>query len=124
MRGRAPCMRGSLFKESLLPQNIRYFISCDPAFYCGVIIRDNRMVCVACLLPLFLIPLLNILPKLLDLLMARLYAAVGWEYKAPVRVPASCPYKSDSSSVAKMSHDLHTAAEVAKEQNGVNSKVG
>ncbi|KAJ7232022.1 hypothetical protein O6H91_Y455900 [Diphasiastrum complanatum] len=70
------------------------------------------MVCVACLLPLFLIPLLNILPKLLDLLMARLYAAVGWEYKAPVRVPASCPYKSDSSSVAKVdipiSFDEHT----------------
>ncbi|KAJ7544168.1 hypothetical protein O6H91_09G067100 [Diphasiastrum complanatum] len=79
------------------------------------------MVCLACLLPLFLIPLLNILPKLLDLIMAKLYAAFGWEYKAPVRAPASCPYKSDSRSIAmeKSPGLLDIAGQVTKEQNGV-----
>ncbi|KAI4310432.1 hypothetical protein MLD38_035411 [Melastoma candidum] len=51
------------------------------------------MVCLACLLPLFLVPIVNFLPVLVDYIMAKIYGALGWEYRKPVRVPPSCPYK-------------------------------
>lgn len=51
------------------------------------------MVCLACLLPLFLIPVVNALPLLLDFILGKLYGLFGWEYKKPVRVPPACPYK-------------------------------
>ncbi|XP_030452428.1 uncharacterized protein LOC115674224 [Syzygium oleosum] len=51
------------------------------------------MVCLACLLPLFLVPIVNLLPLLLDIIMARVYALFGWEYRKPVRTPPACPYK-------------------------------
>ncbi|KAI3518274.1 hypothetical protein L1887_06811 [Cichorium endivia] len=51
------------------------------------------MVCVACLLPLFLIPIVNLLPVIFDIIMARVYRILGWEYQKPERAPAACPYK-------------------------------
>ncbi|KAI3917135.1 hypothetical protein MKX01_003584 [Papaver californicum] len=51
------------------------------------------MVCVFCLIPLFLIPIVNLLPLLFDVLMARIYRLLGWEYRKPERVPPACPYK-------------------------------
>ncbi|KMT13196.1 hypothetical protein BVRB_4g086000 [Beta vulgaris subsp. vulgaris] len=51
------------------------------------------MVCLACLLPLFLIPVVNALPLLFHILMARVYRLLGWEYRKPERVPPACPYK-------------------------------
>uniref|UniRef100_A0A7N0V421 Uncharacterized protein n=1 Tax=Kalanchoe fedtschenkoi TaxID=63787 RepID=A0A7N0V421_KALFE len=51
------------------------------------------MVCVACLLPLFLVPIINLLPLLFDLIMAKVYGLLGWEYRKPVRTPPACPYK-------------------------------
>ncbi|RZC70528.1 hypothetical protein C5167_033666 [Papaver somniferum] len=51
------------------------------------------MVCVFCLIPLFLIPIVNLLPILFDVLMARIYRLLGWEYRKPERVPPACPYK-------------------------------
>ncbi|KAI4371314.1 hypothetical protein MLD38_019564 [Melastoma candidum] len=51
------------------------------------------MVCLACLLPLFLVPIVNFLPVLVDYIMAKIYGALGWENRKPVRVPPSCPYK-------------------------------
>ncbi|XP_056699775.1 uncharacterized protein [Spinacia oleracea] len=51
------------------------------------------MVCLACLLPLFLIPVVNALPLLFHILMARVYRLLGWEYTKPERVPPACPYK-------------------------------
>ncbi|KAI4983256.1 hypothetical protein ZWY2020_023748 [Hordeum vulgare] len=51
------------------------------------------MVCVACLIPLFLIPFVNALPYLFDLLLSKVYRMLGWEYRRPERVPAACPFK-------------------------------
>ncbi|KAL5669181.1 hypothetical protein ACJX0J_021402, partial [Zea mays] len=50
-------------------------------------------VCVACLLPLFLIPVVNALPYLIDLIISKVYRLFGWEYRRPERVPPACPYK-------------------------------
>ncbi|GAB4833588.1 hypothetical protein Ancab_031831 [Ancistrocladus abbreviatus] len=55
------------------------------------------MVCLACLLPLFLIPVVNALPLLFCFLMAKVYHLFGWEYRKPERVPPSCPYKPAAS---------------------------
>ncbi|CAI0469224.1 unnamed protein product [Linum tenue] len=52
-----------------------------------------------CLLPLFLVPIVNLLPLLFDLIMvriftrAKIYAMFGWEYRKPERAPPACPYK-------------------------------
>ncbi|TVU27634.1 hypothetical protein EJB05_19129 [Eragrostis curvula] len=69
------------------------------------------MVCVFCLIPLFLIPVVNALPYLFDLLLvctlflpplpppflslwqSKVYGLFGWEYRRPERVPPACPYK-------------------------------
>ncbi len=51
------------------------------------------MVCLACLLPLFLVPIVNLLPLLFHLIMAKVYGLFGWEYRRPERAPAACPYK-------------------------------
>ncbi|XP_010050728.2 uncharacterized protein LOC104439345 [Eucalyptus grandis] len=51
------------------------------------------MVCLACLLPLFLVPIVNLLPLLFDIIMAKVYALFGWEYRKPARTPPACPYK-------------------------------
>ncbi|CAL4967729.1 unnamed protein product [Urochloa decumbens] len=51
------------------------------------------MVCVACLLPLFLIPVVNALPFLFDLILSKVYRLLGWEYRRPERAPPACPYK-------------------------------
>ncbi|KAG6468617.1 hypothetical protein ZIOFF_073306 [Zingiber officinale] len=57
------------------------------------------MVCIACLLPLFLIPVVNALPLLFDLIVGKIYRLFGWEYRKPARVPAACPYKPASKNV-------------------------
>ncbi|GMI79985.1 hypothetical protein like AT5G03460 [Hibiscus trionum] len=51
------------------------------------------MVCIACLLPLFLVPIVNILPLLFDFIMGKIYRLIGWEYRKPERAPPACPYK-------------------------------
>ncbi|GJP40032.1 hypothetical protein CLOM_g24324 [Closterium sp. NIES-68] len=51
------------------------------------------MVCVFCLLPLFLLPLVNILPRLWDKLLVLVFRLIGREYKPALRDGPSCPYK-------------------------------
>ncbi|XVF07836.1 hypothetical protein REPUB_Repub06bG0174000 [Reevesia pubescens] len=51
------------------------------------------MVCIACLLPLFLVPIVNILPLLFDFIIGKIYRLFGWEYRKPERAPPACPYK-------------------------------
>ncbi|CAD6252471.1 unnamed protein product [Miscanthus lutarioriparius] len=51
------------------------------------------MVCVACLLSLFLIPVVNALPYLINLIISKVYRLFGWEYRRPERVPPACPFK-------------------------------
>ncbi|CAI7845799.1 unnamed protein product [Closterium sp. NIES-53] len=51
------------------------------------------MVCVFCLLPLFLLPLVNILPRLWDKLIVLFFRLIGREYNPPLRDGPSCPYK-------------------------------
>ncbi|XP_072967741.1 uncharacterized protein [Typha angustifolia] len=51
------------------------------------------MVCLACLLPLFLIPVVNALPLLFHFIISKVYRLFGWEYRKPVRAPPACPYK-------------------------------
>ncbi|XP_050230853.1 uncharacterized protein LOC126679884 isoform X2 [Mercurialis annua] len=65
------------------------------------------MVCVACLLPLFLIPIVNALPLLFYYFKAKVYALFGWEYRKPERVPPACPYKPS----AKNNSSLTAGAE-------------
>ncbi|KAL6503089.1 hypothetical protein OROHE_023718 [Orobanche hederae] len=51
------------------------------------------MVCLACLLPLFLVPIVNLLPLLFDSIMVKVYRLFGWEYRKPERAPPACPIK-------------------------------
>ncbi|KAL5743007.1 hypothetical protein ACOSP7_029739 [Xanthoceras sorbifolium] len=51
------------------------------------------MVCVACLLPLFLVPIVNVLPILFYYILGKIYGLLGWEYRKPERTPPACPYK-------------------------------
>ncbi|KAL2944523.1 envelope glycoprotein [Bienertia sinuspersici] len=81
------------------------------------------MVCLACLLPLFLIPVVNALPLLFHILMARIYRLLGWEYRAPERVPPACPYKPGTSNKSNNSGVNEEADEpLTKDQKIQNSK--
>ncbi|XP_077220755.1 uncharacterized protein LOC143854598 [Tasmannia lanceolata] len=51
------------------------------------------MVCLMCLLPLFLVPIVNALPLLIDFILSKVYLLFGWEYRKPERVPPACPFK-------------------------------
>ncbi|KAJ9159227.1 hypothetical protein P3X46_024747 [Hevea brasiliensis] len=51
------------------------------------------MVCIFCLIPLFLVPIVNILPLLFYYIMGKVYRLFGWEYRKPERAPPACPYK-------------------------------
>ncbi|XP_057512964.1 uncharacterized protein LOC130795026 [Actinidia eriantha] len=51
------------------------------------------MVCLACLVPLFLVPIINLLPILFYFIMGKVYRLFGWEYQKPVRATPACPYK-------------------------------
>ncbi|KAF3441809.1 hypothetical protein FNV43_RR15724 [Rhamnella rubrinervis] len=51
------------------------------------------MVCLACLLPLFLVPIVNVLPLLFYYVMGKVYRLLGWEYRKPEKTPVACPYK-------------------------------
>ncbi|KAL0888718.1 hypothetical protein Bca101_012701 [Brassica carinata] len=56
-----------------------------------------------CLVPLFLVPLINLLPRIIDFLMAKVYAWLGWEYRKPARVPPACPFKpNDNNNFTKV----------------------
>ncbi|KAI7752780.1 hypothetical protein M8C21_018311 [Ambrosia artemisiifolia] len=71
------------------------------------------MVCIACLLPLFLVPIVNLLPLLFDIIMGRVYRLLGWDYRKPERTPAACPYKPAAAN--------KTNANVAGEHNAIDS---
>ncbi|KAM5559718.1 hypothetical protein ABKV19_021080 [Rosa sericea] len=75
------------------------------------------MVCVMCLIPLFLVPIVNILPLLFDYIMVnfnssfptkpkfqygRIYGLLGWEYRKPERAPPACPYKPAAKNDSKV----------------------
>ncbi|KAK9921003.1 hypothetical protein M0R45_029535 [Rubus argutus] len=46
-----------------------------------------------CLIPLFLVPIVNVLPLLFYYIMGKIYGLLGWEYRKPERAPPACPYK-------------------------------
>ncbi|CAH8269903.1 unnamed protein product [Arabidopsis lyrata] len=69
------------------------------------------MVCVMCLVPLFLVPLINLMPRIIDYFMAKLYAWLGWEYRKPARAPPACPFKP----VAQNDKATKVAAETGTE---------
>ncbi|KAL2944505.1 Leiomodin-1 [Bienertia sinuspersici] len=78
------------------------------------------MVCLACLLPLFLIPVVNALPVVSHSHggLARIYRLLGWEYRAPERVPPACPYKPGTSNKSNNSGVNGEADEpLTKDQN-------
>ncbi|XXG49705.1 hypothetical protein AAC387_Pa02g3807 [Persea americana] len=82
-------------------------------------------VCLACLLPLFLVPIINALPLLLHFLIGKIYALLGWEYRKPERVPPACPYKPVAKKDAQVGeeasgdpHSITKAAAAANVQNG------
>ncbi|XP_057805342.1 uncharacterized protein LOC131020509 [Salvia miltiorrhiza] len=58
------------------------------------------MVCLACLLPLFLVPIVNLLPVIFDLIMAKVYGLFGWEYRKPARAPPACPIRPSAAKTA------------------------
>ncbi|KAJ8537751.1 hypothetical protein K7X08_014291 [Anisodus acutangulus] len=64
------------------------------------------MVCVMCLIPMFLVPIVNLLPVLFHIIMAKIYRVMGKEYQRPERVPPACPFrpsanKSNNSEILK-----------------------
>ncbi|XP_020572381.1 uncharacterized protein LOC110019145 [Phalaenopsis equestris] len=71
------------------------------------------MVCLACLLPLFLIPVVNALPLLFSFILAKIYRLFGWEYRKPERVPPACPYRPAANKSAQLTGD----PEVVPEKN-------
>ncbi|CAK8543917.1 unnamed protein product [Lathyrus sativus] len=62
------------------------------------------MVCLFCLLPLFLVPIVNVLPILFYYVMGKVYRLFGWEFRKPEMVPPACPYKP----AAKMESKVET----------------
>ncbi|KAL0920359.1 hypothetical protein M5K25_009488 [Dendrobium thyrsiflorum] len=72
------------------------------------------MVCLACLLPLFLIPVVNALPLLVNFILAKVYRLFGWEYKMPERVPPACPYKPAGNKSAQRVGDPQIESEQSK----------
>ncbi|CAN7069856.1 unnamed protein product [Brassica rapa subsp. trilocularis] len=64
------------------------------------------MVCIMCLVPLFLVPLINLLPRIIDFLMAKVYAWLGWEYRKPARVPPACPFKPNDNNSTKVTAEV------------------
>ncbi|KAJ8645979.1 hypothetical protein MRB53_007727 [Persea americana] len=87
--------------------------------------RRRWKVCLACLLPLFLVPIINALPLLLHFLIGKIYALLGWEYRKPERVPPACPYKPVAKKDAQVGeeasgdpHSITKAAAAANVQNG------
>ncbi|GAV58152.1 hypothetical protein CFOL_v3_01686, partial [Cephalotus follicularis] len=63
-------------------------------------------VCLACLLPLFLVPIVNILPLLFYYIMGKVYGLLGWEYRKPERAPPACPYKPVSKNTSVTSANV------------------
>ncbi|EPS72357.1 hypothetical protein M569_02403, partial [Genlisea aurea] len=59
-------------------------------------------VCLVCFLPLFLVPIVNLLPRLFDFVMAKVYRLLGKEYQRPERAPPVCPVKPSSSRIASL----------------------
>ncbi|XP_022766131.1 uncharacterized protein LOC111311021 [Durio zibethinus] len=70
------------------------------------------MVCIACLLPLFLVPIVNILPLLFDFIMGKIFRLFGWEYRKPERAPPACPYKpaAKTGNTSKVAPETETGA--------------
>ncbi|WOL13301.1 hypothetical protein Cni_G22070 [Canna indica] len=75
---------------SIYPSRFHLFLVCD------LVSVYELQVCIACLLPLFLIPVVNALPLLFDFIVGKIYQLFGWEYRKPERVPPACPYKPAS----------------------------
>ncbi|GKV46298.1 hypothetical protein SLEP1_g53289 [Rubroshorea leprosula] len=84
------------------------------------------MVCIFCLLPLFLVPIVNILPLLFHYIMGKIYGVFGWEYRKPVRVPPACPYRprKDVTVTSKEGLESEPGAQesVSKPTGDVNAK--
>ncbi|XP_028776067.1 uncharacterized protein LOC114732858 [Neltuma alba] len=80
------------------------------------------MVCLACLLPLFLVPIVNILPVLFDYIMGKIYALFGWEYRKPERAPPACPYKPAAKGDSKVDADAGPAPVEPVEPGQIDKK--
>ncbi|XP_058107933.1 uncharacterized protein LOC131251305 [Magnolia sinica] len=80
------------------------------------------MVCLACLLPLFLIPVVNALPLFIDFILGKVYRLFGWEYRKPERAPPACPYKPTAKKDSPVGEALGKVQPVpqAVEANGNN----
>ncbi|XP_073316952.1 uncharacterized protein [Primulina huaijiensis] len=81
------------------------------------------MVCLACLLPLFLVPIVNLLPILFDYIMAKIYRLFGWEFRKPERAPPACPYNPSANIKANNSVTSEpnlTPSDPAHEPEGMN----
>ncbi|KAH0971482.1 hypothetical protein GBA52_023638 [Prunus armeniaca] len=68
-----------------------------------------KMVCVACLLPLFLVPIVNFLPLLFYYIVGKIYRLLGWEYRKPEIAPPACPYKPVAKQDSKVSEKAEPA---------------
>ncbi|XP_008776951.1 uncharacterized protein LOC103696982 [Phoenix dactylifera] len=72
------------------------------------------MVCLACLLPLFLIPVVNALPLLVHFILSKVYRLFGWEYRKPERVPPACPYNPGNKKDTQGGNETRTQPENQK----------
>ncbi|XP_078427558.1 uncharacterized protein LOC144700051 [Wolffia australiana] len=74
------------------------------------------MVCVACLLPLFLIPVVNALPLLFHFIVGKIYGLLGWEYRKPVRAAPACPFRPAAGKINEGAADVHNPHAAVKEE--------
>ncbi|CAL5194078.1 unnamed protein product [Lathyrus oleraceus] len=79
------------------------------------------MVCLFCLLPLFLVPIVNVLPILFYYVMGKVYRLFGWEFRKPEMAPPACPYKPAAKTDSKVETKDVPAVEPVK-AGGVDVK--
>ncbi|KAK2418240.1 hypothetical protein P8452_62474 [Trifolium repens] len=80
------------------------------------------MVCLFCLLPLFLVPIVNVLPILFYYVKGKIYGLFGWEYRKPVMTPPACPYKPAAKSDSKVEAESAPAPVEHVKAGGVDVK--
>ncbi|CAK8571650.1 unnamed protein product [Lathyrus sativus] len=80
------------------------------------------MVCLVCLVPLFLVPIVNFLPLVFDFLMGKIYAVFGWEYRKPERAPPACPIKPSNKTISKDKADTGPSPTGPAKPESVNVK--
>ncbi|GMN39237.1 hypothetical protein TIFTF001_008464 [Ficus carica] len=82
------------------------------------------MVCLMCLLPLFLVPIVNLLPRLFDYIIGKIYGVLGWEYRKLERAPPACPYNPSAKKDTKLVMVLDLCCFLASIADVISTEAG